>query len=746
MVSRTYFALGAVIITLLLTPLSSAGSSGMNYLDSTTTENSDAYTSSVSVNHNNTIIASSHGRFVEFHDGASLNLIKRFDLGREVYDIQFSPDGGRLAISIAALESVPDSLRIINAISLEFESGQARGNNRPGNIDWSPDGQRIVAPNLNNGALVYNASSMAEILALNGRHTSDVTCVSFSKTGNYIATGDESGKIQLWDSSGNALEADINVGEEVVGCDFSLQDAKIAISTISGNVFSFVPSGSSLQSIDLGNNYGIQWSENSDLLYVLESDNSPELIALDGSTFTVIHSTKLMHKSLDFTVIEDSTLLSNFYVATDSNHIAIYGNPSYPEGYGDMGSDLDGDNIPDVIDLDDDGDSYLDDWDFNCQNATVCSREPDLQTIRSMRVGIEGNSLIIEDIYTMSQSDTYIFRNLTRRAIISDQRISYEETNMIESAFCHNMDQNDYIQKLRNSISLSVGQVNNGTTNCEILDGLSFTKTFDKEQLTFSFKTEFDVAPNISLPLTIYFDSQISVIESSITHKVENYPILIEHITLEDESLYTLWWKSDTEKPQLNYTSLVERDSQINTALESIKDNIWLILAVAASSLLVAWVLIRRRNLNSVILDDSEFEKELAEDSDIGYDDNFIADDDISKPTPISKLEQPITDNNDDVIVSEAIPSEERPTDRRAFILDEDTELSESRNTKRRSGRIQRNAQGPIMTTKRKRLDGKLDVPGEKIISKKSPLGTREKNVPKVRKVRRVKATKKEDY
>ena len=60
--------------------------------------------------------------------------------------------------------------------------------------------------------------------------------------------------------------------------------------------------------------------------------------------------------------------------------------------------------------------------------------------------------MMIEDVYTMSLSDTYMFRNLTRRGIISDQRIGYEETNMLENAFCNNMDQNDYIQKLERII------------------------------------------------------------------------------------------------------------------------------------------------------------------------------------------------------------------------------------------------------------------------------------------------------
>ena len=65
---------------------------------------------------------------------------------------------------------------------------------------------------------------------------------------------------------------------------------------------------------------------------------------------------------------------------------------------------------------------------------------------------------------------------------------------------------------------------------------------------------------------------------------------------------------------------------------------------------------------------------------------------------------------------------------------------------KRRAGRINRNPQGPIMTTKRKRLDGKLDVPGERKISKKKtvdPVMTRK--VATAKKVRKVKSVKKDD-
>ena len=47
------------------------------------------------------------------------------------------------------------------------------------------------------------------------------------------------------------------------------------------------------------------------------------------------------------------------YVATNTGHIATYGAPTL-QGYGESGGNLDGDNIPDMIDEDDDGDAIPD--------------------------------------------------------------------------------------------------------------------------------------------------------------------------------------------------------------------------------------------------------------------------------------------------------------------------------------------------------------------------------------------------
>ena len=743
------------LVVFLLTftmPFASSTSSGINFLNATVSDKADAYTNSVSINENQTIIASSYGTFIELHNSSSLELIKRFDFGRELYHIEFSPDGKYLAASMSANEAIPDSLKIIDVENLDLLSAEARGNNRPGNLDYSPDGAKIIAPNMNNGAQVLNSVTMNEIFTLNGEHTSDVTCTGFSTTGNYIITGDESGKVKLWNSDGELTNIDIDVEEEIVGCDFSNMDAKFAVSTITGNIFSYTITGSSLQSLNLGDNHEIEWSDDYDILYVLESDSNPAVIALDGSTFEIIHMTHLMHKSLDFAIVEADGMLSQIFVATDSNHIAVYGSPEYPEGYGTLGSDFDGDNIPDAIDKDDDGDSYEDDYDFNCMNSTVCSRDPDLETIRKMVIEITGDTLMIEDIYTMSQSDTYLFRNLTRRGIISDQRISYEETNMLEDAFCNNMDQNDYIQKLRDSIDLSVGQVNNGTLQCNLMSGLSFTKTYDKEQIKFAIKTTFDVQPNVTLPLTVSLNSQISVVESSITHKMENHPILIEQVDTDGDILFSLWWNSGaSEDPLLNFTSYDLGESDINSIIDIIVDNYLLIVLALTSVALGIWALIRRKNLNSLILDESEFEdgdqvdanEELIED--VSNEDYDYHSEEYGRPQPIDDVDYLSVDYEEEEIASESIPSEEKPTDRRAFTLDDEISKPESQ-VKRRAGRMERNAQGPIMSTKRKRLDGKIDVPGQQVISKKKTVASvKTRKVASQKKVRKVRSVKKDD-
>ena len=150
-------------------------------------------------------------------------------------------------------------------------------------------------------------------------------------------------------------------------------------------------------------------------------------------------------------------------------------------------------------------------------------------------------------------------------------------------------------------------------------------------------------------------------------------------------------------------------------------------------------------------MDESEFEEDIDndeideissdEEEDYGYENNEV----YTKPEPIENIEYYSLAENDEEINVDAIPSDERPTDRRVFTIDDDSTNSENV-VKRRTGKVQRNTEGPIMSTKRKRLDGKLDIPGEQKISKKKVVNkVKTRKVAAPAKVRKVRTVKKDD-
>ena len=104
----------------------------------------------------------------------------------------------------------------------------------------------------------------------------------------------------------------------------------------------------------------------------------------------------------------------------------------------------------------------------------------------------------------------------------------------------------------------------------------------------------------------------------------------------------------------------------------------------------------------------------------------------IDKPEPVMASVDSLDYEDETNILM--VQDDNNPNKRSAFTLDDNLDTNESVKIRRRSGKVERNKQGPVMSTKRKRLDGKLDIPGQKIVTKKRAVK------PKQRKVRRVKS------
>jgi hypothetical protein len=721
----------------------SASQSGMIYNGSTLNDVNNEGSSYVAVNPNNTIIASSYSNRVILHNSEDLSPLTTFELTRDIYDLQFSPDGKTLAISIFGIAEVEDSLVFYDVLADEVMNLKSKSNNRRSSIDWSPDGDHIAVANLQNGVNIIDFETLQVESVLSNQHQDDVTCIKYSNDGQMLISGDESGSIKLWNNDGSFTGKSFDLGDEIVGCGFNYQNQRVSAVSGNGNLSTWTLTGNELHRLKLPSANGIQWSNSLDEIYVMESGDEPKLIQIDGSTFGVITQLYFIHKAIDFDIsMKANGQLEDIYVSTDTVHIANYAIPELPLGYGQAGADLDGDRIPDNLDDDDDGDSILDEWDFNClETISQCQRNPDLENIRSVNIKISNSMLIIEDTYTFGLYESAEIRNLTRRSIIADQQISYQEANLFERASCLNTDQSEIINSWRESIELSIGQVSNGTINCQVTEGLALTKSFTDDGIKLSFIISFEVVPNLSIPLEITINNQISHSDKSITHLVEHHPI---YVTTEIDDVVSegkLWWKNDGSVNVTFTESDKSEDDIVDSVIDNMLQNLLLLVGITTIGVLFIFTFIRRKNRIAIDIDDEESEEEYEysmDDEEDVYDDDIYDEEEeyddkeytASKPEPLSKMEIQLNDG-DEKSLDYLDTIDESPSNRRGFRMDEDNQEISSE-VKRRSGKMERNRQGPIMSTKRKILGGEQ----QNNESKKTNIRTVKKKV-KTRKVRK---------
>ena len=700
--SRRFVCISLILLMgLSLVSVTTSASSQLLYSGAATNDEKSSTSNYVAVNHDNTIIAAAYSREVILFHASNYSVIDTLEFQRDVHDIEFSPNGSLLAITTVgvSVSEFVDSVIIYDVSDKQILPLKERANSVRSSISWTPDNNFLAVANFQNGVNLIEVDTMEVVTEYSNEHQSDVTCIAFSNNGQFVISGDKDGIVNLWNFDGTFSGNSFSLQGEITGCGFNSQDQRISATSIEGDISTWTVTGNLLHEKNINRAMGLQWSNTLDILYVLEYSNEPRLIYLDGSTFNELSSIYFIHKALDFDLNQLSNgVLSNIYVATDTNHVSNYAQPTPREGFGESGADLDGDNIPDSIDNDDDGDSFLDNWDFNCpEEITDCERNPDVNNIRNIDLRITQNTLIIEDTYTFGLSSSAEIRNLTRRAIISDQQVSYEESNLFENAVCKNMDPDNVIQSWRDNLELSVGQVVNGSLECIVISGLSFSGTFDPEGIKFTMRLVFDVIPNATLPLDLAINEQISFSDSSITHLVENHPIFVSLGDNAENNENQMWWKNEG-----SILLTFSEDEEVAKSLKvynfvTDKTNLSVIIIIISG---LIFVIIRRRNKITIDLDDDDDVEELDyEEDEDGYNNLPV---DVNRPEPILSEERYL-EHDDDSEELQFIKSEDTPVSRRAFVLDEEEKVPQIR---RRTGKMDRNKHGPIMSTKRKRLGG----------------------------------------
>lgn len=109
-----------------------------------------------------------------------------------ITDIQFSPDGQRIAVSRDdAMAKVYDTTRGEEIATFKGHTGIVFA------IAFSPDGKTVVTGGDDNAARIWDASTGKELATLKG-HTDSVRCVAFDPSGEILVTGSADKRVRVW--------------------------------------------------------------------------------------------------------------------------------------------------------------------------------------------------------------------------------------------------------------------------------------------------------------------------------------------------------------------------------------------------------------------------------------------------------------------------------------------------------------------------------------------------------------------
>ena len=701
-----------VLITLLATivaPGVIAVPSGLTYLDSTWSSIEGEGGELIALNPNKTILASYHGKEILFFNTTTLERIAEFSFDEDVSAMEFNPNGSLLAINKRSTVQLKESIRLIDVNNLVVLDHNVQADDSFRNLAWSIDGKILAAQGYDGDVEQYRIPSLTLKNTLHEVHVVDITCIDYRSDGQYILTGDESGRWAVWDLQGQRQGVYREYGQGLLDCQFTPDGADLVFLGENGNLSSREFGQSTKQTMEIDGAKEIFFSNNGNRMHVsVEHTDFKGLNTYDYENFNKIQNTTFFHRVEDLAIVEDEySRLQSLYVAAGTGEIAVYMRELIPEGYNLPGADLDGDLVPDDLDPDDDGDGLIDDWDddFGCDapEGTPCSRYPDLDKIRNIEISV-GTNFVVRDQITLPPEDSSNIRNLSRNSIAKDQVISATETQLFADSICQNMDHDDMIEKLKETIILSSGELGDATVQCKVVSGMELIRDGDSTtQITIAITTAFEYDTRVTLPLDIRLSEQTLPSDGSIAWLAPAHPI---SLTFRGEGVETkqipLWWNDGITDASITIDQVSVKnptavDTAIDLALHPISFLIYLGILVG-----IVTLIIRQRNQIDFSLDEEEeIEDDItADDLDEDFEFEDSNDEDVE---PISVNEDDDNFSKESIrpeLASKMPPRKVQSTRKR--VVKETSQDPVVR--KRRVSSTKLNKDGPITTTKRKRL------------------------------------------
>ena len=747
--------IGVFVLSILIIPLFSSFAtaipSGLTYLDSTWIDGD--FDSTKFIELTDEFIIGAHDDELAIYDKDTRELLTR-QTYLEMSAIKASPNGNFLALNKAFTLQEQKSLLLVNLSDFSILEQRGSTDTNSKDLTWHPSENFIAAPGKDGDVVILRRSDMSVKNTLGGVHHVEISCLDYRGDGEYLISGDESGRYAIWSQNGSLIDTYRNLpnNEGIVDCKWSPDGQNFIMIGDEGNIFSRSFTGSLNNEIFIDGSKQIIFSSIGHIIHIgVQNNTFKGIVSINFESFQEEYKTHFFHRLNDIEVIDDEFgRLNHIFVASNTGEIAIYQKNIFFDGYLSPGADHDNDKIPDTHDTDDDGDGIIDEWDndFGCDapEGTPCSLYPDLEKIRNVNFEFYEDSLVITDKITLPTYFSSDIRNFTRNSMATDQVISSNEQKLFSTAICSNFIQGDLIDEWKSSVRLSNGELGDAKISCNVLAGLEGVKVGDSvTQINFEIIITFELDSEITYPVDFVVESQPKPTTGTIYWVAPAHPISVEingdMVIPQDIAI----WRNDGM--ELMFTieeKIIEETNSIDAAIDILLNPITIILAIIVISTL-GIVFSKRMKNYDLNLDD--YEENLATIDDEEEEDEFEEDDyNIEEDLPEEFLEDTANKENEDDFLEERRVSSKKKSVSKPRQMGYSGELltnDVSTSKKRRVSSTDINKDGPIMKTKRKRLvsvesdDISTPIDEKPVIKKKTVKQNTEEIIPKKRTVKK---------
>ncbi len=542
--------------------------------------------------------------------------------------LAFTPDGNYLVAGLLSASAQTVSIKVFEVDTMLSVGNDFTNGMNPKSIAISTDGSRVLIQDQYRGAFELSLPDLDILGHLEGSHDDTVSCVGYGKNDETLMTGGVDGKLILWDATDYSQSSSMeNHAESIRDCTISPDGEIISILDEKGIMRSYDRSGNSIQDskFDFLKAIEMEWSVDGKYLFVLESFLSPSIHKIRVSDWSFIEITQMHHKAIDFTISEDG---QSIIVSTGTTHLAIYQSNYIAPGHGQEGADFDEDGVPDILDIDDDGDGISDLYDIHCPEGENCALYPNEDYLRNVELNIKEGVLEVHDTISFSKYDSSALRNLTSTLLIDDRRITPEELTWMTGAMCDNIVSREVVESWRVLLSLEGAELGEGEMSCGSVQGMSTASLEDySARASFTWTTTFQLYGQPVAPYNITIKGMLEAPTGSSAVISAQFPVLIsfsDSLAVDESDI--IWQRSNSFTTAFMDVIPPEEPGIGAILVAFISVNGWVGLLFMFSSVLFVGIIFKQKKEIQMKLLDSELQEnklKKEEESEEEFDDYY---------------------------------------------------------------------------------------------------------------------------